>query len=434
MKPFRAFAPMLLTRTWVPRWLGGRPSEDAEVVLDLSRLLSRSYHVTPTGIDRVEFVYARELLDRIPDRLAFAAVHPAGGYYGRLPVGAVRQFLSFTDARWQNPDAFDPQAVRAAANRHLLALRPRPVPTADRRRIYLQASHHHLDDIDLVAAILKRERARLIALIHDVIPLTHPEFARSDGQARHGRVMRTIDRHASGIIGNSAATIAAVGAHLTDARSDRVIRVAHLGTDPAELPSTSRSTILPASPEAPYFVCVATIEPRKNHLLLLNVWRRLVETLGSAAPKLVLIGRRGWENENAIDMIERCTALSRHVIEASDMSDRVMQAILGGAQALLLPSFAEGFGMPVSEALAAGVPVICSDIAALREVGGETPDYLDPLDGLGWLEAVIAYSRPGSPRRAAQLDRMAQWRPVSWAEHIDVVEATIDSVGAMARA
>ena len=69
----------------------------------------------------------------------------------------------------------------------------------------------------------------------------------------------------------------------------------------------------------------------------------------------------------------------------------------------------------------------------LREVGGETPDYLDPLDGLGWLEAGIAYSRPGSPRRAAQLDRMAQWRPVSWAEHIDVVEATIDSVGAMAR-
>ena len=212
-----------------------------------------------------------------------------------------------------------------------------------------------------------------------------------------------------------------------------MIRVAHLGTDPAELPSTSRSTILPASPEAPYFVCVATIEPRKNHLLLLNVWRRLVETLGSTAPKLVLIGRRGWENENAIDMIERCTALSGHVIEASDMSDRAMQAMLGGAQALLLPSFAEGFGMPVSEALAAGVPVICSDIAALREVGGETPDYLDPLDGLGWLEAVIAYSRPGSPRRAAQLDRMAQWRPVSWAEHIDVVEATIDSVGSMAR-
>jgi len=432
LKPFRAFAPMLLTRTLVPRWLGGRASVDAEVVLDLSRLLSRSYHVTPTGIDRVEFVYARELLNRIPDRLAFAAVHPAGGYYGRLPVGAVRQFLSFTDARWRNPDVLDPHAVRAAANRHLLALRPRPVPTDDRHRIYLQASHHHLEDIDLVAAILKRERARLISLIHDVIPLTHPEFARIDGHARHRDVMRTIDRHASGIIGNSAATIDAVGRHLTDARSERVVRVAHLGTDPVELLPSARPAILSSVPDGPYFVCVATIEPRKNHLLLLNVWRRLAEKLGTAAPKLVLIGRRGWENENAIDMIERCAAVSGHVIEASNMSDREMQAVLGGAQALLLPSFAEGFGMPVSEALAAGLPVICSDIAALREVGGEAPDYLDPLDGLGWLEAVIAYSRPESPRRAAQLDRMARWRPVSWGQHIDVVEATIDAVVAMA--
>lgn len=327
----------------------------------------------------------------------------------------------------------DPQAVRAAANRHLLALRPRPVPTAARQRIYLQASHHHLEDIDLVAAILKRETARLISLIHDVIPLTHPEFARIDGGARHLRAMRTIDRHASGIIGNSAATVEAVREHLTDTRSDRVIRVAHLGTDPVELPSVSRPAVLSTVPAGPYFVCVATIEPRKNHLLLLNIWRRLVETLGSAAPRLVLIGRRGWENENAIDMIERCTALSGYVIEASNMSDREMHAVLGGAQALLLPSFAEGFGMPVSEALAAGLPVICSDIAALREVGGATPDYLDPLDGMGWLEAIMAYSEPASPRRAAQLERMAQWRPVSWAEHLDVVEAMIDAVGAIGR-
>ena len=57
-----------------------------------------------------------------------------------------------------------------------------------------------------------------------------------------------------------------------------------------------------------------------------------------------------------------------------------------GARAVLLPSFAEGFGMPVAEALAAGVPVIASDIAALREVGGDVPEYLDPIDGLGWLD------------------------------------------------
>src|SRR3546814_5675993 len=84
LKPFKAPGARLALRAKREsrRFVGG--SRSAEIVLDISRLLSRSFHAAPTGIDRVEFTYARELLERMPDRLAFAAVHPAGGYYGRL--------------------------------------------------------------------------------------------------------------------------------------------------------------------------------------------------------------------------------------------------------------------------------------------------------------------------------------------------------------
>ncbi len=71
-----------------------------------------------------------------------------------------------------------------------------------------------------------------------------------------------------------------------------------------------------------------------------------------------------------------------------------------------MPSFAEGFGLPVAEALAAGTPVVASDIEAFREVGGEAIDYLDPLDGRGWLQAVRDYATPNSPRRRAALERI----------------------------
>jgi glycosyltransferase involved in cell wall biosynthesis len=101
---------------------------------------------------------------------------------------------------------------------------------------------------------------------------------------------------------------------------------------------------------------------------------------------------------------------------------------LAGARALLLPSFAEGYGMPVAEALAASVPVIASDLAALREVGGDVPDYLDPIDGLGWYNAIVEYACDDSPARQAQLDRLLKWSPTRWGEHMDIVLGVLDEV------
>ncbi|SEI93467.1 Glycosyltransferase involved in cell wall bisynthesis [Sphingomonas sp. OV641] len=422
LKPFRAPAQMLFSKG-LPGT--GRHSRRARrpIVFDLSRLLSRAYHLTPTGIDRVEYAYAVELLKRVPDRLRFAAVHPAGGYYGRLEIGAVRQFLAFTQARWQTRGEAQAEAVRAQAIRHLFALRPRAVPVPLGQRVYLQASPHHLEDGKLVRSILQTERARFVNLVHDVIPLAYPEFARANGAALHTRRIRTIDRFADGIVANSQATLDELQPHLTP-RAGRPTRVAHLGcewSDPVPMIDGEGS-------ERPYFLCIGTIEPRKNHLLLLNVWRRMAENMGETAPRLILVGRRGWENENVIDLLERSVALRGHVVEQPDVDDRQLTRLLGGARAVLLPSFAEGYGMPVAEALAAGVPVICSDISALREAGGDMPDYLDPLDGIGWLRTILDYASPVSAMRAAQCERMRGWSPMSWARHMDIVLDVVEAV------
>jgi hypothetical protein len=161
---------------------------------------------------------------------------------------------------------------------------------------------------------------------------------------------------------------------------------------------------------------------------LLNLWRRLADELGDAVPRLVLIGQRGWETENAIDMLERCPSLRGVVLERNSLPDGEAALLLKGAQALLLPSFAEGFGFPLVEALALGVPVLCSDLAALRENGGIVPEYFDPLDGLGWRAAVIDYAVPASPRRQAQLSRLTGWRPANWDDHFAAVDALIAEV------
>jgi glycosyltransferase involved in cell wall biosynthesis len=138
----------------------------------------------------------------------------------------------------------------------------------------------------------------------------------------------------------------------------------------------------------PYFVIIGTIEPRKNHLLLLHLWRKMAGE--GVPPRLVVIGRRGWENEMVVDLLERSAALAPHVVEFGDLSDAETHRLLGGARALLMPSFTEGLGLPLMEAGVMEVPAIASDLPALREIGAAGTVYLDPLDGPAWRAAIIA--------------------------------------------
>jgi glycosyltransferase involved in cell wall biosynthesis len=397
-------------------------SAEPEVVLDLSRLLSRVLHPTPTGVDRVEMAYARGLLAAIPDRLCFAGVHPTG-LYGRLPRRAVVEFLDTTEHRWQAAGSGIARSLRPAAARALFQLRPAPVPRRRAPRLYLQASPNNLTKPDLIRAILRRENARFVCLVHDLIPIQYPEYARPGGAALHLRRMHTVVDLADGIVANSHATLAALQPYLDRAGRTPERRVAHLGTDDLVRPAPR------PVPERPYFVCVGTIEPRKNHLLLLHLWRAMAEARGAEAiPRLVIVGRRGWENEQVVDMLERCPALVGCVDEYGGLPDAEVQALIAGARALLLPSFAEGYGMPVTEALALGVPVLCSDLPALREAGGAVPTFLDPLDGPGWRAAIDDLARADSAIAAGQRARLVDWRPTLWAQHIAILLELLHSL------
>src|SRR5262249_41515194 len=95
----------------------------------------------------------------------------------------------------------------------------------------------------------------------------------------------------------------------------------------------------------PYFVVLGTIEPRKNHLLLLNVWRQLAER-GGPTPKLVIVGARGWENEQIVDVLDRGLLTRPHVLEVSGLKAAALLRLIKNARALLMPSFAEGYGLP----------------------------------------------------------------------------------------
>ena len=250
---------------------------------------------------------------------------------------------------------------------------------------------------------------RFVPLVHDLIPATHPEYARPGVTRAHlpprsppSRAGRRHDRQFRGHRGRAAPTPRAAAA------APPPVLVAPLGVEPPD----AAARALPTSPTSS---SLGTIEPRKNHLLLLHLWRDLAERYGPATPRLRVdrqarLGER--ERRSTCSSAAPCCAASSPRPAACRTARSA--ALLRGARALLFPSFAEGYGLPLAEALSLGVPAICCDMPALREVGGDVPEYLDPLDGAAWRAAHPRLTRPDSRAREAQIKRLAHWRRPRW--------------------
>lgn len=365
--------------------------------LDISRILTRASARVPTGIDRVELEYARYLCQHEPDHLEFAAAHPLRRF-AVLPYARAVAFIEAIGAVWDN--GIDDGGRAARLGKALLhgVLVPRlgrstePHARTTGRNVYLLVSHHHLTRPELIAAAIRRRHGLFVPMIQDLIPLEFPEYAREREPARHLRRIETVVRYADAVLTPSEATRQSLLPYFE--RAGRSVPIwpvplgVHLRAASGADSASDAETGTAGRRTHPYFVCLGTIEARKNHLLLLNLWRRLVQLHGDAAPHLVIVGKRGWENEQVIDMLERSPSLKGMVEEHNSLPDTTVVSLLKGAKALLFPSFSEGFGLPLAEALALGTPVLCSDIPVFHEIGQTSATYLDPLDGPGWMQAI----------------------------------------------
>lgn len=130
----------------------------------------------------------------------------------------------------------------------------------------------------------------------------------------------------------------------------------------------------PRLSEKPYLLFVATIEPRKNLNALLDAWERMKPSLREEF-RLIIAGAGGWKSE---EVLRRLKAGVPGVEFAGYVPEAELPALTAGALALVYPSLYEGFGFPVAQAMAAGVPVITSDVSSLPEIAGDAALLVDP--------------------------------------------------------
>lgn len=211
---------------------------------------------------------------------------------------------------------------------------------------------------------------------------------------------------------------------LSQATADSLIDFAGVPADSIHvIPAASRWPPLPDSWSAEeirrrlalpkrYLLYLGTIEPRKNLVRLLDAYARQPSSWRRATP-LIFAGLPGWGSSDFWDAL-KSHDMSAEVQTTGYVTDAQAAAILAGATALAYPSLFEGFGLPVVEAMAFGVPVVASCIPSIVEVAGRAGLLVDPRDTERWRAALEEICEPGHPRRTRIAEGRRQASRFSW--------------------
>jgi len=299
--------------------------------------------------------------------------------------------------------------------------------------VLLDSSWH--SDIFPLAEQLKRDGVGIISVVYDLIPLSHPQFCDAGLVKVFNHWFDWIARTADGYI--------AISATIRDQlRQEMVRRIGeeqvqerwfdyfHLGSEldqinPAHAVDTKLLRLF-KRPE-PVFLMVSTIEPRKNHAYLLDAFER-AWAAGSQA-RLCIVGKIGWKCEALIERIERHPQLNSRLFMFNRLSDHSLEHAYRHSTALVFPSYVEGFGLPLVEAMQRGLPAMGSDIEVFREIGGEFMAYFDLEDPQSLANLVTEMERTGVFPASRNLD---QWQWLSWrqasAQLVERIERRVEAV------
>ena len=232
----------------------------------------------------------------------------------------------------------------------------------------------------------KKQGGTVIGVIYDIIPISHPQFCDDSLTKVFKEWFYDSLKYVDGYIAISNTINIGLQAFLSKEFAgqieDKKFDYFLLGSD-FEYKTLTKPIVRPALEEMfltnkSVYLIVCTVEPRKNHTYLLDVFDNLWKNNFDVS--LCIVGKIGWKIEKTINRINSHDMLNKKLHFYNDLSDAELQYCYKQSKMLLFPSIVEGFGLPIVEALSFGLPVLASDIPVHREVGGKQIGYFNISD------------------------------------------------------
>lgn len=290
-------------------------------------------------------------------------------------------------------------------------------PEAGDQLLMLDSSWHA--DLFPLAEKLKRQGVGIISVIYDLIPITHPQFCDAGLVVVFHNWFNWISKIADGFICISSTIQKQVEAEVTDRlgkdeASERWFDHFYLGSEldlVKQLEQLDAALVNAFSDHMPTYLMVSTIEPRKNHSYLLDAFDLLWKN--NVPVRLCIIGKIGWKCEALIARIKKHPEFNKKLFMFNKLDDNGLQYAYQHAKALVFPSFVEGFGLPIVEAMQRHLPVMASDIPVFKEIGSEFIAYFNLSDPNSLADLVKRYE---TDNLFPAEKPMTDWNWILWQE------------------
>jgi len=291
--------------------------------------------------------------------------------------------------------------------------------------VLLDPSFH----LDFWPAIQKarREGAKIVVVIYDLIPERYPQFCQPGMVAAFRFWLKNVQTHADGIVTISHGVALDVAKKFEQGNGphDPPLRMKsfRLGCELDGLSASSDSSdsalrTLLSSP-VPAYAYVSTIEPRKNHAYALSAFELLWEQCVDA--HFIIIGKIGWKSDRFMRRLANHPEFGKRVFLFQNVDDNDLAHVYQNARGLIFTSLIEGFGLPVVEAVTQGLPAFVSDIPVFREIDADGIQYVDLSAPESLAAALQEHAAAGAPRMA----NPAEW--LSWRESSAELMAAVNS-------